>query len=126
MNITPSQTPPVYESTRFNLTCIVEPLPEFVDTPINISIIWLNNFGSPITNDARRYIVPIDSYKSVLVFNPIDNLRWNDNGRYQCQVFANSLRADIVFSNNTVFSDIIRVEGKIFFDLKSVNVFVYM
>ena len=112
LSITSSQAPPIYESTQFNLTCVISPLPSTVDTPVTTSFIWLDSNGDVIANDTRQYSIAAGPNANTLVFDPIDNFQFNDSGQYQCQAFINSLNSTVVSSNSTIYSNFITVQSK--------------
>ncbi|XP_019849871.1 PREDICTED: titin-like, partial [Amphimedon queenslandica] len=88
LDIIPRHNDSIYESSLFSLTCEVT-LPSSVDTPVSLSYVWRNPYGSTIHYDDRIsfYVGPRNE---TLIFNPIDNGDSNsmqtDAGQYTCQV----------------------------------------
>lgn len=93
---------PLYEGTRFNLTCLVS-LPAAVDVGIIVTGGWSAPNGSQVTNTNRITSFPIAAvgskmYRSAVVFAPVDDI---DMGQYTCSVFVAGRNPLYGASNNS-------------------------
>ena len=108
LNVTLSPSLPLYEGVRYNLTCLVS-LTTAVDVDIKVIGSWIAPSGSQIMNTSHVTVLPISTvgsthlYRSVLVFDPIDNL---DKGNYTCSVSVDSRNPSLHggSSNTAVYS----------------------
>ncbi|XP_019853966.1 PREDICTED: neural cell adhesion molecule L1-like [Amphimedon queenslandica] len=99
-------TGPIYESTGYSLTCTARVNTTIVNTPVTASVVWTDPRGNVIpTNDARRQVIPPTGdnnyFVSMLLFQPIDTGRNNDEGTYTCQMIIDSGNSLIASSQPT-------------------------
>ena len=122
LDIIPSHSDLIYESSRFSLTCEVT-LPSSVDTPVSFSYVWRNPYGSVIHWDDRIYFYNGPSNQT-LIFNPIDNGDSNsmqtDAGQYTCRVYITPDNVNVNSANYITTSDSLVIEGRYNFSLNFV------
>ena len=103
---------PIYESTRFTLTCTMS-LPSAVDVHTILRQAHWTNSNGQIINTSNRIMTNTNDHITTLTFSPIDNgdhSQYNDTGEYTCH-FNVLLQDPIVVSSQNKTSVYIEVLG---------------